>query len=142
LHADAISTRTRGLAAPHGDRVRFIPILRGYVEQVPSAADVARFAPSPTEGSPRAVVMAQLARRPVVATSPEGTEDVVVAGYRHGHFPSNDPLALARVLPQYRDQPERRDREGRRGREYAFRPYDRRRVEEGFEENLRRPDSR
>jgi len=127
----------RALAAPYGERVRFMPTPRGYVEQVYSACDVALFAPSPTEGSPRSVVMAQLVRRPVVATDSEGAEDLVTEGTGTIVSPPHDPAAVASVLREYRSDPARRDREGERAREEAVRRHDRRRVGDRFEAALR-----
>jgi glycosyltransferase involved in cell wall biosynthesis len=127
----------RRLAAPYGERVRFLPTPRGYVEQVFSACDVALFAPLPLEGSPRAVVMAQLVGRPVVATHREGAEEIVIDGTGTIVTPPHDPVAVARTLDAYRRDPERRAREGRRAREHAVRRYDRRWIEERFESALR-----
>jgi len=81
--------------------------------------------------------MAQLVRRPVVATDREGAEDVVVDGTGTIVSPSHDPLAVARVLDQYRRDPERRAREGEEARRHAVGRYDRRLVEARFEEILR-----
>ena len=50
----------RERAAPYGERVRFVPNVRGHVEAFLSACDVLVFAPSPTEGEPRSIVMSQL----------------------------------------------------------------------------------
>jgi glycosyltransferase involved in cell wall biosynthesis len=127
----------RQLATPDADRVRFIATPRGYVEQVLSAYDVALFAPSPTEGSPRAVVMAQLVGRPVVATDTEGAEDIVAEGTGTIVFPPHDAEALARTLGEYRNDPQRREREGCRARDHARRRNDRRSVERTFEAILR-----
>ena len=114
----------RDRAAKHGDRIRFLPTPRGYVEQLLSACDVQVFAPSPTEGASRAVILGQLARRPVIATDPEGAEDLIVAGTGTIVAPSHDPVALAGVLAQYRDDPERRAREGAAARAYALDRFD------------------
>jgi glycosyltransferase involved in cell wall biosynthesis len=129
--------RLRELAAPYGDRVRFIPTPRGYIWEVMSGGDVALFSPAPTEGSPIVVVMAQLARRPVVATGPEGVREMVVPGTGTIVEPSHDPVALARVLEEYRDDPERRASEGEQARERAVHRYDRRRIEDALAELLR-----
>jgi glycosyltransferase involved in cell wall biosynthesis len=127
----------RALAAPYGDRVRFIPTPRGYIQGVYSACDVALFAPSPTEGSPISVVFAQLARRPVVSTGSEGAEDLVTEGTGTIVSREHDPVALAQVLDEYRRDPARREREGERARAEAMRRHDRRRVEDRFEAALR-----
>ena len=75
--------RLRLLAAPYAEKVRFVPTPRGYIWEIMSAGDIALFSPAPTEGSPIVVVMAQLARRAVVATGPEGVAGD--GGARHGH---------------------------------------------------------
>jgi glycosyltransferase involved in cell wall biosynthesis len=132
----------RRLAGPYGDRVRFLPTPRGVVAEVFSACDVALFAPLPLEGSPRAVVMAQLVGRPVVATHREGAEELVVDGTGTIVTPPHDPVAVARTLDEYRRDPERRAREGERAREHAVRRYDRRWIEERFESALRQAAGR
>ena len=55
----------RERATPYGERVRFVPNVRGHVEAFLSACDLVVFAPSPTEGAPRSIVMAQLVGVPV-----------------------------------------------------------------------------
>jgi glycosyltransferase involved in cell wall biosynthesis len=129
--------RLRELAAPYGDRVRFAPTPRGYIWEIMSAGDVALFSPAPTEGSPIVVVMAQLARRPVVATGPEGVREMVVPGTGTIVQPEHDPSALAVALEEYRHDPERREREGEEARARAVVRYDRRRIEDRCAELLR-----
>jgi glycosyltransferase involved in cell wall biosynthesis len=102
----------RERAAPYGDRVRFVENVRGYVEGFLSACDLLVFAPSPTEGAPRVIVMAQLVGVPVIATDAEGTEGLISPGGGTVVTPSHDPLALAKVIAAYRDDNERRQREG------------------------------
>jgi glycosyltransferase involved in cell wall biosynthesis len=102
--------RTR--AAPFGDRVRFVPSVRGHVESFLSACDVLVFTPSPTEGEPRVIVMSQLVGLPVIATDPEGAEGLVPPGGGTIVSPSHDPRALAATIAAYRDDPQRRKREG------------------------------
>lgn len=106
----------RERAAPYGERVRFVPNVRGHVEAFLSACDVLVFAPSPTEGAPRVIVMAQLVGVPIVATDPEGAAELVPAGTGTIVQPSHDPLALAEALAGYRDDRERCRREGAAGR--------------------------
>lgn len=106
----------RERAARYGDRVRFEPNVRGHVEAFLSACDVLVFAPSPTEGEPRVIVMSQLVGVPVVATDPEGAEGLIPAGGGTIVAPSHDPEALARTLAEYRDDRERALREGRTAR--------------------------
>ena len=90
-------TVLRERAAPYGERIRFAPNVRGHVEAFLSACDVLVFAPSPTEGEPRVIVMAQLVGVPVIATDSEGAlraDSARAAGTIVS--PSHDPRALAR----------------------------------------------
>lgn len=115
----------RARAAPHGDRVRFLPNARGHVDELLSACDLLGFAPSPTEADrPRVIVMAQLVGLPVLATDAEGASAVTVAGAGTVVVPHNDPQAVARAIAEYRDQPERRREEGERGRRAIRQTYD------------------
>ncbi|HST39199.1 MAG TPA: glycosyltransferase, partial [Conexibacter sp.] len=107
----------RERAAPYGERIRFAPNVRGHVEEFLSACDVLVFAPSPTEGAPRVIVMAQLVGVPVVATDPEGAAGLIQPGGGVICSPSHDPRAVAAAVAAYRDDPERRRREGAAGRE-------------------------
>jgi glycosyltransferase involved in cell wall biosynthesis len=102
----------RQRAAQHGQRVRFIGAPRGWADRMLSACDVFAYAPSPTEGRPRSLVMAQLAGLPVVATAAEGLGRVVADGAGAVAAAPNDPRAYAALLRVYRDDPERRRREG------------------------------
>jgi glycosyltransferase involved in cell wall biosynthesis len=102
----------RERAKPFGERVRFAPNVRGHVEEFLSACDLLVFAPSPTEGEPRVIVMAQLVGVPVVATDPEGAEGLIPPGGGTIVSPSHDPVALAHTLAAYRDDRERCRSEG------------------------------
>jgi glycosyltransferase involved in cell wall biosynthesis len=106
----------RERAKPYGDRVRFAPNVRGHVEAFLSACDALVFAPSPTEGAPRVIVMASLVGVPVIATDPEGALGLIPDGGGTIVAPSHDPRALAAALADYRDDPQRRRREGATGR--------------------------
>jgi glycosyltransferase involved in cell wall biosynthesis len=108
--------RLRERAAAHGERVRFVPNVRGHVEEFLSACDVLVFAPSPTEGEPRVIVMSQLVGVPVIATDSEGARGLIPAGGGTIVSPSHDPRALAATLAAYRDDPERVRAEGERAR--------------------------
>jgi glycosyltransferase involved in cell wall biosynthesis len=114
----------RERAAPYGERVRFEPNVRGHVEEFLSACDVLVFAPSPTEGAPRVIVMAQLVGVPVIATDPEGAEGLIPDGGGTIVSPSHEPSALAATLAEYRDDPQRRAREGRVAREWTLHSHD------------------
>lgn len=114
----------RRRAAPQGERVRFEPNVRGHVEAFLSACDVLVFAPSPTEGEPRVIVMSQLVGIPVIATDGEGAEGLIPPGGGVVVSPSHDPRALAAVLAEYRDDPERRRREGELARTVTLRTHD------------------
>jgi glycosyltransferase involved in cell wall biosynthesis len=106
----------RERASPYGDRIRFAPNVRGHVEAFLSACDVLVFAPSPTEGEPRVIVMAQLVGVPVIATDSEGALGLIPPGGGTIVSPSHDPRALALVLGAYRDDRERCLREGQTAR--------------------------
>jgi glycosyltransferase involved in cell wall biosynthesis len=107
----------RERAAPYGDRIRFVPNVRGNVEAFLSACDLLVFAPSPTEGASRAIVMAQLVGVPVIATDSEGTERLISPGGGTIISPSHDPHALAEAISAYRDDTKRRRREGESARQ-------------------------
>jgi glycosyltransferase involved in cell wall biosynthesis len=107
----------RARAAPYGERIRFAPNVRGHVEAFLSACDLLVFAPSPTEGAPRVIVMAQLVGVPVLATDAEGAAGLIASDAGTILSPSHDPLVLARAIESYGREPERRKREGARARE-------------------------
>jgi glycosyltransferase involved in cell wall biosynthesis len=107
----------RERAKPYGERVRFAPNVRGHVEEFLSACDLLVFAPSPTEGEPRVIVMAQLVGVPVVSTHPEGAEGLIPPGGGTIVSPSHEPRALAATLAEYRDDRGRCRREGAAGRQ-------------------------
>jgi glycosyltransferase involved in cell wall biosynthesis len=114
----------RSRAAPYGDRVRFLPTPRGYVQEVLSACDLAVFAPQQVEGAPRSIIFGQLSERAVVASGPEGADGMVVAGTGAIVSPAHDPRALAACVKSYREDPERCTREGQAGRALALELYD------------------
>ncbi len=64
------------------------------------------------EGMPNVVLEAMAARRPVVATAVEGTEDLVVPGQTGWLVPPRDPAALSQALLEAVDDPERCRRYG------------------------------
>ncbi len=114
----------RERAAPFGDRVRFEPNVRGHVESFLSACDVLVFTPSPTEGEPRIIVMAQLVGIPVIATDPEGAEGLIPPGGGTIVSPSHDPRALAETIEAYRGDPQRIRREGELARAITRETHD------------------
>jgi glycosyltransferase involved in cell wall biosynthesis len=114
----------RARAAPYGDRVRFAPNVRGHVQAFLSACDLLVFAPSPTEGEPRAIVLAQLVGVPVIATDSEGAEGLIADGGGTVVSPSHDPAALAATIDAYRVDPESRLREGYTAREKVLKSHD------------------
>ncbi len=61
--------------------------------------------PSHWEGMPNVVLEAMAARRAVVATAVEGTEDLVLPGETGWLVPPRDPPALARALDRGRRRP-------------------------------------
>lgn len=113
----------RERAARHGERVRFVPNVRGQVEAFLSACDLFVFTPSPTEGAPRAIVMAQLVGVPVISTDAPGADELIPPGGGVIISPAHDPRALAVAITAYED-PERRRREGEVGRLAALERHD------------------
>jgi starch synthase (maltosyl-transferring) len=96
------------------DRVRWL----GRRDDVPGllkAADVLVQA-SHWEGMPNAVLEAMAARRAVVGTAVEGTEDLVVPGETGWLVPPRDPAALAHALEEAAEDPDRCRRYGQAGR--------------------------
>jgi starch synthase (maltosyl-transferring) len=65
---------------------------------------------------PNAVLEAMAAGRPVIGTSVEGTEDLVVPGHTGWLIPAQEPDALSRALIQAVDSPEACRRFGEAGR--------------------------
>lgn len=111
----------RARAARFGERVRFFPTPRGYVQDVLSACDVQVFAAAPVEGSPRSIGFGQLTERPVIATARVGAVgEMIVPGTGAIIAPDNDPRALADCLAAYRDDPARRAKEGEAARKHAI----------------------
>lgn len=118
----------RERALPYGRRVRFIGNVRGHADAFLSACDLLVFAPSPTEGEPRVIVMAQLAGVPVIATDAEGATGLIPDGAGAIVSPPHDPRALATVVAAYRMDPERRKREGEIARQRTSESHDRERT--------------
>ena len=90
----------------------------GRRDDVPSllrAADLLVL-PSLWEGMPNVVLEAMAARRAVVATAVEGTEDLVVPGATGWLVPPTDAGALARALLDAMSDPDRLRRFGEAGR--------------------------
>jgi glycosyltransferase involved in cell wall biosynthesis len=96
------------------DHVRWLG-RRGDVPGLLKSADVLVQA-SHWEGMPNAVLEAMAARRAVVGTAVEGTEDLVVPGETGWLVPPRDPAALAQALGEAHDDPDRRRRFGEAGR--------------------------
>jgi glycosyltransferase involved in cell wall biosynthesis len=132
----------RVLAAPLHGRAHFLPALADDLAEVLSAFDVSVFCPSPTEGQPRAVIMAMLARRPCLSTAGEGVLDLIRPGCGTVVRPEHDPDALVGELRAYRDDADRRAREGESGRRLAEHAFCAPLVAEQVEELLRHAGDR
>ena len=102
----------RRQAAPLGDRVHFLPTPGDDPRRLFSAFDVSAFCPSPAEGSPTSVILGMLAGRPCVSTAAEGVVGLVGDGVGAVASPENDPDAVAAILREYAEDPERVAREG------------------------------
>jgi glycosyltransferase involved in cell wall biosynthesis len=129
--------RLRERAAPYGDRVKFLPNPRGYVQEVLSACDVVAFAPQEQEGAPRAIIFGQLCERPVIATAPQGARGMVAPGTGSIVSPAHDARAVAACIEHYREQPTLCELEGAAGRVLAERRYGRDGVVEDWVRHLR-----
>ena len=115
----------RERAAPYGDRVRFVPNVRGHVKSFLSACDVLAFAPSPTEGEPRVIVLAQLMKVPVIATDREGADRLIPPGGGTILASPHDPRALAKTIEAYCGDPGRIHTEGEIAHQAMLERYDR-----------------
>lgn len=115
----------RRRAEPLGDRCHVVATPGAEVADVLSAFDVSVFCPSPTEGAPRAVILAMLAGRACVSTGAEGVHDLIPEDGGEILSPENDVEALRAVLARYRDDPALRARHGAVAAAYAAATYDR-----------------
>lgn len=97
-------------AAPLGDRVKFLPSVRGHVNEILSAFDVQVFAPQEEEGLPRSLMLGMLMGLPVIATAPAGAASLL--GDDAIARPANDPAAVAALLEARRADPAGSLREG------------------------------
>jgi starch synthase (maltosyl-transferring) len=91
----------------------------GRRDDVPSllkSADVLVH-PAHWEGMPNVVLEAMAARRPVIGTSVEGTEDLVIPGGTGWLVPPRDVAALCQALIKAADSPEDCRRYGEAGRQ-------------------------
>jgi glycosyltransferase involved in cell wall biosynthesis len=113
----------RELAAPLGAHAHFMSTPGADVSDVLSAFDVSVFCPSPTEGAPRAVILAMLASRPCLATGEEGVSDMITPELGGIASPEHEPGSLRALLERYLDDPQRARREGAAARAYAERTY-------------------
>jgi glycosyltransferase involved in cell wall biosynthesis len=129
----------RRRAEPFGERVHFQGNVRGHVESFLSACDLLVFTPSPTEGEPRVIVMAQLVGVPVISTDAEGTAGLIPEGGGTIVSPPHDPRALAETIEAYRADPERRRREGDLARRTMLRSHEPRRTLDAVKEALGLP---
>jgi len=110
---DLLKARAAGLANL-GGRVHWL----GRRDDVPAllqAADLLVL-PSLWEGMPNAVLEAMAARRAVVASAVEGTEDLVIPGRTGWLVPPGDPAPLAAALLEAAADPTRRARFGEAAR--------------------------
>jgi starch synthase (maltosyl-transferring) len=96
------------------DRVRWLG-RRNDVPGLLKSADVL-VQSSHWEGMPNAVLEAMAARRAVVGTAVEGTEDLVVPGETGWLVPPRDPAPLAQALDEAAADPDRCRRYGEAGR--------------------------
>ena len=112
-------TRARRLLGAIEGRAHLATTSAGWAgDDVPGllrSADVLVLA-SHWEGMPNVVLEAMAARRAVVGTAVEGTEDLVVPGETGWLVPPRDPAALALALDDAAADPDRCRRYGEAGR--------------------------
>ena len=113
----------RRRSQPLGERAHFLPTPGPDIAGVCSSFDVSVFCPSPTEGAPLAVIHSMLASRPCLSTAPEGVAGLIVPGAGAISSPEHDPAALAELLHEYLEDPERRAREGAAAHSIADRRF-------------------
>lgn len=118
----------RERAEPLGERAHFLTTPGAAIGDLLSAFDVSVFCPSPTEGQPRAVILAMLAGRPCVSSGAEGVRDLIEDSFGAISTPENDAPTLARILEPYATDPERVRREGEAARRAAVAKFDRKTV--------------
>jgi glycosyltransferase involved in cell wall biosynthesis len=123
----AIEARLAGFQG----RVRLLG-RRGDVPGLMKAANLLVL-PSLWEGMPNVVLEAMAARRAVVATAVEGTEDLVRPGETGWLVPPGDAVALAEALADAASDPERLARYGLAGRERVEREFGIDRVAPAYE---------
>lgn len=114
----------RERAKPLGGRAHFLPTPGNDPSALFSAFDVCAFCPSPTEGSPTAVVLGMLASRPCVSTAAEGVAGLIGEGTGAIANPEHDADAVAVVLREYAGDPERVRREGALAAQRARQRFD------------------
>jgi glycosyltransferase involved in cell wall biosynthesis len=90
--------------------------------------------PSLWEGMPNVVLEAMAARRPVIGTAVEGTEDLVVPGQTGWLVPAHDPNALYLALSDAVDSPERCGRYGQQARLRVEQEFSLARTVEAYEQ--------
>ncbi|WP_315852051.1 glycosyltransferase [Tautonia rosea] len=118
--------RSDAAACIPGDRLHWL----GRRSDVPGLLKTADLLvlPSRWEGMPNVVLEAMTARRAVVATAVEGTEDLVVAGQTGWLVPPREPEALAKALLDAASDRQRLNQFGQEGRDRIERHFSIRRV--------------
>lgn len=124
----------RARAASLEGRAHFLPTPGNQIADVLSSFDVSVFCPSPTEGMPLAVVLSMLTERPVIATAPEGVEELLDKSVGGVTSPANDPRSLATLIGERVIDPAGSREAGRRARERARARFDAPLVAERFEQ--------
>jgi starch synthase (maltosyl-transferring) len=89
--------------------------------------------PSLWEGMPNAVLEAMAASRPVIGTTVEGTEDLIVPGQTGWLIPPSDVTTLTQALLEAVDSPERCLRYGEAARRRVEQDFSRERMVAAYE---------
>lgn len=97
----------------------------GYREDMPAIFASAGIVclPSYREGMPRALLEAAAAGCPIVTTDEPGCREAIIPGETGDLVPPRNAEALAEALQALIDDPERRERYGKAGRDLACRRY-------------------
>lgn len=120
-----------GLAEPLRNRIVWLRARRDVIALM-KAADLLVL-PSRWEGMPNVILEAMACSLPVIATSVEGSSELVVPGETGWLIPPGDSLALAAVLLESLADPSIRREFGRNGRKRAESLYSPARTTEAYE---------
>ena len=118
------------------DRVHFLGF-RTDIPQLMSMCDLIVHTSTAPEPFGRVIVEAMLCGKPVVATAPGGTSELISHGYTGWLTPPGDTSKLAEIINRCRQQPEITNAIARAGKEAAVRRFDLSNIEQQIDYLLR-----